>query len=88
MIILVGKINLLQNNSKFTVTQARKTFKPKEQIIEENQKKLELIKQACKINLDKSITKQVQSNINSLKKILIKISITKYCLIILFYLIP
>lgn len=46
---------------KLTVCEVRKKFKSKEQILQENLKKIELIKKIDKVNLDKETVDQVSS---------------------------
>lgn len=51
--------NLKKKKPKLTVADARKGTKPREQIRSEGLKKLELIQEACRINLDETVTEQV-----------------------------
>ncbi|XP_072392867.1 active regulator of SIRT1-like [Diabrotica undecimpunctata] len=53
------KVNLLSTEKKLTVAEARKYNKSKEQILQENLKKLELIKSASKVELDQKLVKQI-----------------------------
>nr|CAH7713266.1 unnamed protein product [Callosobruchus chinensis] len=53
------KIGLLSTNRKLTVAELKKQLKPKEQILKENLKKLELIKEASRVNLDKETVKKI-----------------------------
>ncbi|XP_019867984.1 active regulator of SIRT1 isoform X2 [Aethina tumida] len=53
------KINLLSAQTKYTVVDAKKEHKSKKQLLKENLAKLKQIQQATKINLDKSLTKQI-----------------------------
>lgn len=59
LFFLGEKINLLSAQTKYTVVDAKKQHKSKEQLLKENLTKLKQIQQATKINLDKSLTKQV-----------------------------
>lgn len=53
------KVNLLSAEKKLSVTEARKIHKSKEQILKENLKKLELIRNAGKVDLDEKLVKKV-----------------------------
>ncbi|CAH0546417.1 unnamed protein product [Brassicogethes aeneus] len=53
------KVNLLSTSTKYTVVEAKKLHKSKEQRIKENLKKLKLIRKACTIELDRITTKQI-----------------------------
>ncbi|XP_056632498.1 active regulator of SIRT1-like [Diorhabda sublineata] len=53
------KINLLSTEKKLTVTEARKNNKSKEQLLEENLRKLKRIKKASRVQLDKNLVKQI-----------------------------
>lgn len=52
-------INFIVLGKKLTVTEARRKFKSKEQILKENLKKLEIIQRTDKVNLEKEIVNQV-----------------------------
>ncbi|VEN56600.1 unnamed protein product [Callosobruchus maculatus] len=53
------KIGLLSTNRKLTVAELRKQLKPKEEILRQNLRKLELIKEASKVNLDKETVQKI-----------------------------
>ncbi|KAF5273296.1 hypothetical protein FQR65_LT04718 [Abscondita terminalis] len=50
---------VLQTERKVTVSEIRKKSKTKEQILNDNLKKLELIKKICTIDLDPAITSKI-----------------------------
>lgn len=52
-------VNLLKTTRKLTVVELKKNIKPKEEVIKQNIKKLRLLHEACKIELDKEITRQI-----------------------------
>ncbi|XP_023012379.1 uncharacterized protein [Leptinotarsa decemlineata] len=54
-----SKVNLLSKEKKLTVSEAKKTYKSKEQILKENLRKLELIKTASKVEIDEKTVKQI-----------------------------
>lgn len=56
---MLGDKGVSSPRSRLTVTEARKKFKSKEQILKDNLKKLDLIRKTDKVNLDKKIIDQV-----------------------------
>lgn len=63
MIIAGQKVNLLQTEKKFTVSEAKKTQKSKDAILKANLERLKLIRAACKIDLEEEITQKVSDSI-------------------------
>ncbi|CAH1968265.1 unnamed protein product [Acanthoscelides obtectus] len=53
------KIGLLSSEKKLTVAELRKQLKPKQEILKENLKKLQLIKEASKVELDRETVAKI-----------------------------
>lgn len=60
--ISVEKVNNLSHKNKITISELRKNFKTKDQILKENLKKIKLIEKASKVTLDKNTINQVSRN--------------------------
>ncbi|XP_018336096.1 active regulator of SIRT1 [Agrilus planipennis] len=55
----VSQVNVLQQNRKLTVAEAKKSKRSEDQILKENLRKLKAIRESCKLNLNKNIVEKI-----------------------------
>lgn len=59
LLFSVETVNLLNTTKKLTVTELRKNKQSKDKVAKDNLKKLRQLREICKIDLDKEITRQI-----------------------------